>query len=609
MPNDKSALKKTAVILAVLVVAISSLTVIFSVPATESTTTVSPLSSSSDGNSTLYLSPGPTPAFTDNFNPFDGVWLTPAGIMGLIYEPLLQINTYNGTVIPWLATGYSWNSNATVLTLYLRHNVTFSNGVPFNASSVLFTFNEQKKLFDEWGAIKSIYEVNPYEVQFNFTSPNTEYLFYVGSNVMILPQQFQNTSNPVSEIIKNPIGTGPYILESFSPQKIILTANPNYWQKGEPKIKNVVYIDYTSNSALTLALQTGQVEWASVFAPNITTLFVSKNPEYNHYWFPQGQPVTLLLNDLVYPLNQSFFRQAISVAINRTAIMNIGEYGYEQPANAAGLLYQQLGELNSTNLAMANRLSTYNLTYAKQILADHGFTINATTGRLTAPNGTPVPTLSLMSVAGYSDWDTDIALIANELNQLGISVNIETPTQNTVASDVTDGQYQMALYVDTGIGPSAWYDYSGLVGNVVKIGSPAYTNPERWNATGTGFMQYFNNYTALTNATQQNLYINKMASIMLQQMPIVYVVYSADWYEYVNSSIEGWPNAQNPYWIPMPWYPGPNEVVILHLYPVNSKSTGGLNPLVYDIAGVAIVVVIVAAIAGLYVRNRKIKAK
>lgn len=128
------------------------------------------------------------------------------------------------------------------------------------------------------GVIKSITAVNPYEVSFTFTSPNTEYLFYIGSNIVIPKQLFQNSTDPLKEIVTDPIGTGPYMLQSFSPQKIVLTANPNYWQKGEPKIKTVVYVEYTSNSALTLAMQSGQVQWASVFAPNITTLFVSKDP-------------------------------------------------------------------------------------------------------------------------------------------------------------------------------------------------------------------------------------------------------------------------------------------------------------------------------------------
>ncbi|MGP6207029.1 ABC transporter substrate-binding protein [Cuniculiplasma sp. SKW3] len=565
-----------------------------------------PQTSNSTANSTLYLSPGPTPAFTDNFNPFN-IWSTPAGIMGFIYEPLFQINTYNGTVIPWLATSYHFLNGGRNLTVDLRHNVTFSNGEPFNASSVVFTFNTEKKDYGEWGTVSNISAINNYEVEFNFTQPQTQYLFYIGSTVIIPQNVWQGVKNPASQTVTNPIGTGPYMIQSFSPQKIVLVKNPHYWQPNEPKIDHVVYVDYTSNSALSLALAEGKVEWASVFEPNVTQLFVANNPAHNHYWYPPGQPVTLLLNNLIYPLNLSYFRQAISLAINRTAIMNIGEYGYETPANAANILQQQMSYLNATNTKMANQLAQYNPSAALQLLESHGFTLKS--GTLYSPNGQPVPNLNLMSIAGYSDWDTDITIIAADLKQIGISVTTTTPTQSVVSGDVTDGNYTMALDVDTGIGPNPWYDYSGIQGPVVPIGQNAYINPERWNVSSQ-FEQYFNNFpSAVTNATQE-ADINGMASIMLQQMPIVPLVYSADWYEYVNTTIGGWPNAAHPYWIPMPWYPGPSEVVLLHLYVKSNapNSTGISNTDYYIIA--AVVVVVIAAVASFgWVRSKKMKAK
>ncbi len=567
-------------------------------------------SSSTSNNSTIYISPGPSPAFTNNFNPFIGPWNGPVGIMGLMYEPLFQINTYNGTVIPWLATNYSWNSGATVLTMHLRQNVTFSNGMKFNASDVVYTFKVQKNVSGQWTFLKGIDAVNQYEVQFTFKSPSSQDLFYIGSNFIIPKAMFSNTTNQSllkTMIVKNPVGTGPYMLDSFSPQKIVLKANPNYWQKGEPKIKYVVYRDYVSASALTLAMQRGQVDWTSAFAPNITSLFVSHNPKYNHFWFPQGQPVTLLTNDASYPFNTSYFRQAISVAINRTQIQNVGEYGYEKPANAAGLLSQQLGELNSTNTALAKKLSEFNISYAKKILKSHGFTINSK-GQLVEPNGTVLPPINLMSVAGYTDWDTDISIIAQDLNQLGIKVILQTPSQSTVSNDIITGNYQMALYVSTGIGPNAWYDYSSLTGPV-HIGSNATTNPERWNTTGTGFMHYFNNFTNTTNTSTQGSYINHMASIMLNQMPVVYVMNSANWYEYVNSSIGGWPSAKNPYWLPMPWYPGPNEVVMLHLYIKHPVSNTGLSAYEYYIVGGVVVAAIAGSGAAMYLRKKKIRGE
>ncbi len=568
---------------------------------TVQTPTNAPASTSSSPTGTLYLSPGPSPAFTDNFNPFN-VWSPPAGIMSLFYEPLLQINTYNGTVIPWLATNYTWDHNNMQLVLQLRHNVQFSNGMAFNSSDVVYMFNEQKTLFGDWGNIDNITAAGPYTVDFNFSKENTQCLFYIGSTFMVPAQLWKGVSDPQDKVVTDPIGTGPYVLSSFSGQKIVLTANPHYWQAGEPHIKNVVYVDYTSNSALTLALQDGQVQWASVFEPNITTLLTSKNPNA-HYWFPPGQPVTLITNDNIYPLNLSYFRQAISLSINRTEICKVGEYGYERPANAADILNQQLFYLNSTNKAKASELSEFNPTAALKLLEDHGFTMKS--GRLYEPNGTELPAINLISVAGYTDWDTDISIIASNLKDIGIKVTIQTPTLSSVDSDVAEDNFQMAEVTVTGIGPNPWYDYSGLVGKIVPPGTTAYNNEERWNDTGTGFQTYFNEFPTVANVSQQDKILNDMAGIVLNQMPVISLVYSADWYEYVNSSIKGFPDQNNPYGIPMPWYPGPMEIVMLHLYE-SSTTPSHANPyLDYEIGGGIIAAIAIVGSLALYTRKRR----
>ncbi len=572
-------------------------------------------SSNSTNQSTLYLSPGPTTAFVDNFNPFN-IWTTPAGMMGFIYEPLFQINTYNGTVIPWLGTSYSFSPNGMYLNVSLRHNVTFSNGAPFDSSDVVYTFELQKKATGAWGTISNITADGPYKVTFKFTVPETQYLFYVGSqSIFPTNQTWENaTSNglpdPQNQVVTDPIGTGPYMLSSFSPQKIVLTKNPHYWQPNEPKISKVVYNDYTSNSALALALAEGKVEWASVFEPNVTNLFVANNPAHNKYWYPPGQQTTLVVNNLIYPLNQSFFRQAISVAINRTAVDKIGEYGYESPANGANILEQQMSYLNSTNTNLANKYAQYNVSLALSILSAHGYKLNSN-GRLTAPNGTLIPSISLMSVAGYSDWDTDITIIANDLKAIGLDVTTTTPTSSVVESDISDGNYELALDTVTGIGPTPYYDYGGFIGPIQPIGNTSYANEERWNYSSTDFMTYYNNYSATGNLSYQLNDINHMVTIVTNAMPMIPLVYSAQWYEYVNTSIGGWPNSANPYWIPVPWYPGPSEVVLLHLYALNNapSSTFTFSNVTYDYIAIGAVVAVAAVGSAIYINSKKQKRK
>ena len=154
-------------------------------------------SSANGNNSTLYLSPGATPEFVDNFNPYN-IWTEPTGMMGMIYEPLLQVNTYNGTVIPWLATGYSFSKSGLYLNMTLRQNVTFSNGQPFNSYDVVYTFNIQKKAINAWGAIENISAQGLYKVSFKFYTPQTNYLFYIGCQaIMPTNQSWAHISSPL----------------------------------------------------------------------------------------------------------------------------------------------------------------------------------------------------------------------------------------------------------------------------------------------------------------------------------------------------------------------------------------------------------------------------
>ena len=561
---------------------------------------------SQTSSDTLYISPGPSPAYVDDFNPFSP-YNPPSGIDSLLYEPLYQINAYNGTAIPWLATNYSWSANDTVLTFHLRQNVTFSNGDPFNATDVVFTFNMEMQDINEYPYLSSVKAMGNYTVIFNFKTADVPDFFYIASNWILPESQWQGVTSPLKQVITNPIGTGPYVLSSFSPQEIILVKNTHYWQPNEPHIPKIEYIDYTSNNALVLALADGQVDWAPVFSPNITSLFVNKDPTYNHYFFPQGQTVNLLTNDLEWPFNQSFFRVALSLSINRTQISSIGEYGYEQPANAANIMQQQEFWLNSTNQNLSKSLAQYNTSEALSILESHGYYMSG--GRLYAQNGTEIPTITLMTVAGYTDWDSDVSIISQNLKSIGLNVNIVTPTSTEVTQDIATGNFQMAQEVVTSAGPNPWYDYTGIGGPVPALGTAALTNEMRWNSSGTGFYRAYESFRSTSNPATQKQLINDMAGVMLKDMPVISLVYSADWYEYVNKTIGGFVTPSNNYWIPLSWDPGIMEVVALHLYVKSSpsKSTFALSADdYYIIGGVVAAVVVIGGVYGTMVsRSRK----
>lgn len=86
-----------------------------------------------------------------NFNPFSPDVRYPA--QAGMYEPLMNYNKSTGKLVPWLATEYAWNADNTALTFKIRQGVKWSDGQPFTAKDVIFTFDMLKKkipLLRQW---------------------------------------------------------------------------------------------------------------------------------------------------------------------------------------------------------------------------------------------------------------------------------------------------------------------------------------------------------------------------------------------------------------------------------------------------------------------------
>ncbi|WP_029163867.1 ABC transporter substrate-binding protein [Saccharolobus islandicus] len=582
---------------------------IFAMPILSQPTSVQPEGS-------MVVMPSPGIVWQDNFNPWNAPAL-PGGLIWLIYEPLALVNSLSGQTIPWLATnwtfttGYIYLPNGTkvqtlALILYLRHDVYFTDGTPFNATAVWYTLALEQaypQLGYSANQIANMTIINPYELEVVFKPGVTPMVLYtILEQWPVDPAQWgkifpveqlpngtylglNKTGNPFTYPNTNPIGTGPYMLYSFSPQEIVLVANPHYWMPGEPRIKYLLYPSYPSNVQADTALNNGQITWAGLFEPNIQQQFVAKDPLHYHYYFAPGFPTMLTLNNLKWPLSDPVLRQAISLAINRTAIYYLGEYGYELPATTPlPLPPQQIQYLNSSVLQLAEQFapSQGNVTAALQLLESHGYKL--VNGQLIAPNGTAVPTMTIITVAGWTDWDADLTIIAQDLKQIGITVEVQTPPFTTWFNYMETGNYWMGLMWDLISGPTPIQPLSGYLygywnspGNITPIGNSTYFNIERFNLSiiHPTFEQLVNwangNFSINDNAYYS--IVNKLAALWIKYMPSIALVYGAEWYEYVNNTVTGWPTQQNYYWPAPPWTSLPSTPlpVILALHLVNQS--------------------------------------
>ena len=94
---------------------------------------------------------------------------------------------------------------------------------------------------------------------------------------------------------------------------------------------------FTTNPPANELLSTGQAQWGGQFIPNLKAEYLSKDPS-NHYWFPPVVNVAIFINQTNPLLKDVNVRKAMVYALNNARIAMIGEYGYELPANQAGIV-------------------------------------------------------------------------------------------------------------------------------------------------------------------------------------------------------------------------------------------------------------------------------
>lgn len=536
-------------------------------PAAQSTKT----KTTSAPSATLTVESSPSGPITRNFNPFDpSSVFSVMGGESLVYEPLLQFNLVKpGVVQPWLATSYAWSNGGKTLTLQIRKGVEFSNGQPFSAKDVAFTFNLLKKFpAINTGALPIVSASAPSstEAVINFSTTAYTLLYYVAQVPMLPETPWSTVANPATYSDPNPVGTGPYVLTSFSTQGFGLSANPHYWG-GVPKVKKVYFPVYDSNTSANLALENNQLDWAGNFVADIQHDYVAPDPSTHHYWFAPTSVVSLFPNLTVFPLNQLAVREAISDGVDRQIISTDGESGEEPPATGAGSLTGLI--IPTDNSYLTSATSKYSTTYdpakAKAILEAAGWKMGSN-GYFVSPSGKPLA-FTIVEPSAYTDYMTDAEIMSSELKKVGMDVTVSGISVAAWDTAVADGTFQATIHWSNS-GPTPFYIYQGWLDSSLSapIGKPAANDYERFSSSQANSL--LNEFSTTDNTATQKAAIAGLGKIVATQLPVIPLVYGVAWYEYETNHFTGWPTPSDPYTVGQP--SGFNmEITILHLRPIS----------------------------------------
>lgn len=249
----------------------------------------------------------------------------------MLYSPLYS---YYGPddISYFLAKEVKASEDGMTLTVTLRDDVVWSDGTPFTADDVVFTFEHIIKAPHANGHDGLVFNGQPtqvtaldkYTVQFVTPIFVASMLENLANEHYIMPKHIYEGDEALDNNVKNqtPVGTGPYTLAEYKAgQYVKFSANKTYF-KGEPKIETVYFQIVGDKNSAMLALKTGQIN-ALVLSNDVAEDFNNTDVEVIAY--PEdrvGYASFILTSDKVQDIN---FRKAVFYALDRHQ-MNLGAY-------------------------------------------------------------------------------------------------------------------------------------------------------------------------------------------------------------------------------------------------------------------------------------------
>jgi peptide/nickel transport system substrate-binding protein len=529
-------------------------------------------SSSSGSSATLVMESSPETTMTQNFNPFATTApIYAMGADGLIYEPLVQFDLAAPPKnYPWLATSYTWGDGGKSITFAIRQGVKWSDGQPFTPADVVYTFNLMKTDAKVNIAGLSIASVSASGNNVTLTFPTSQYTNLENiAGQAILPQHIWSTAGEAASYTDaNPVGTGPYVLGNYTSQGFTMVPNKYYWQP--VPVKKVYFPAYTTNTAATNALFSGQIDWTGNFIQGLKTNFVDKDPTHHIGWENAGATNVLIPNMTTWPTNQLAVRQAISAAIDRTAIGAQGEDGQEFAVkSASGLTTPLFSPWAGTGSAPSVNVSADPAT-AESILTKAGYKKDS--AGFYALNGKEVA-LKIEDPAAYTDYAQDDQIMVSELKAAGINATPNlTSTPAIWQTDLSNGNFQLSMHWGNG-GITPYNMYDNWLDHTLVNGANTAGDFGRLNSPQVQAM--LAKIAGDQSTTQQATDFQPLLQWVAQNLPVIPTVNSAQWFEANSSHFTGWPSQDNPYESGQPSgsnnspSTGTDEVVLLHLKPVS----------------------------------------
>lgn len=455
-----------------------------------------------------------------------------------LFERLIQLNPTTYEPMPMLAQSWDISPDGKTYTFTLRDKVPFHTSAQFfptrflNAHDVVFSFQRfiqrdhpyhqtnggQYPFFDSLqfsNQIKSIRAIDDRHVQFKLNKPDASFLSTLSTPYAVIHSQEyaeQLIEQDKRETLDfHPIGTGPFVFDKEVPHHFIrLRPHQNYWQ-GKPQITQLIFDTSHRGSSNLTKLFTHECDVvSSPLASQVSV--IADHPDFSLIANTGLNLAFLILNTQHEALSKTEIRQAISLGINREAIIKTVYHGAGTSAQS------MLPPLFWSHSVTEQHL--YNPTLARALMANAGYR-NGFSVDLIVPE-TPRP---------YNPSPRKTAeMIQTQLAQINIRVNIIF--ENTINRHLLKDRQDELEMVLTG-----WIADSGDPETFLRPHLACNQNQTGWNFSNWCHAEF----NALLDAgiavndpiKRKEIYV-KAQSILLDQMPVIPLAYGIQYQASVN---------------------------------------------------------------------------
>lgn len=458
--------------------------------------------------------------------------------MSLLYDTLLWKDS-SGDMLPWLASSVTRSSDNLTYTFQLRPNISWSDGKPFSADDVVFTFEYYKRLqvlpppviIQPPQGVAKVTAKDPNTVVITLAGPDVTFAEQVAGAVPIIPRHVWAAIKDPTAVadLKMLVGTGAYRLESYKGDggALLYTANDKYFL-GKPFAKRLELTDVDNEFTAVLS---GALDAGGSFAAGVRSEVLAPFTRDSRYGLisQQGNSAESLYWNIRKggALADPRFRRACAMAIDRKDLLQRLAGGNGKPGNP--------GFLSPDNPFYAPVPQyEFDVAGAKSMLDTAGYRMGGD-GTRVGPRG---PLRFGLLVANTSVPLAE--LIVGALKQIGVAVTAK-PVQGGPAlfGPKFSGQFDMALLGypgPTAGGPNADPDLLRQVfssqGPPSLTGASGYANP--------AFEKLAQQQRAIFDAARRKAVVAQMQKILADDLPILALYYPQTNLVYRKSVLSGW---------------------------------------------------------------------